>query len=212
MIKMKRSAFIYLFLLVACSPKLSSDWTKDGYQGHSFKKIAVVGISDNLKARISFEDRAVDLFKKKGVNAVAGINVFPPNMSEEDQKPKNLIKIIERHQLDGVITMSLVDSEESERYRPGESYTYPSGYYRFGRYYVRTYNTVRTPGYYESTKSYLIEAIFYDVSGELYEGKETMVWKGQSSLVDPSSIESAAKSFTKKLVSHTLEYDIISAP
>lgn len=43
----------------------------------------------------------------------------------------------------------------------------------------------------------------------LYEGKETIVWKGQSSLVDPSSIESAAKSFTKKMVNHMVQSEVV---
>ncbi|MGD1959379.1 MAG: hypothetical protein ACFB2Y_11020 [Fulvivirga sp.] len=201
--------FILSILIGACSPQLSTDWTKEGYSGHSFKKIAVVGISDNLRARMSFEDTAIEIFKKKGVNAVQGINIFPPNMSKEDQAPENLIKIIKRHQLDGVITMSLIDSDESKRYQQGESHTYPTGYYRFGRYYYRTFHTVRTPGYYVSTKSYLIESVLYDLSGELSDKKEKMVWKGQSALVDPSSIESAAKSYAKKLVNHTLENNIV---
>ncbi|MEM6523761.1 MAG: hypothetical protein AAGF85_11740 [Bacteroidota bacterium] len=193
----------------SCAPKLNTDWTKEGYTGHSYNKIVVVGISKNLEARNSFEATAVELFKKQGLNAIPGINIFPPNMSEEQRKPENLIKVLKNNQVDGVITMSLIDSEESQRYERGETLTYPGGYYRFGRYYYRTYNTIQTPGYYVPTKSYLIESVLYDVSGELTEDKEAMVWTGQSALVDPTSVESAAKSYTKKLVNHVLAEGVI---
>lgn len=193
----------------SCAPKLNTDWTKEGYEGHTYNKIAVVGITKNLEARNSFEATAVELFGKQGLNAIPGINIFPPNMSEEQRKPENLIKILKDNQIDGVITMSLIDSEESKRYERGETLTYPGGYYRFGRYYYRTYNTIQTPGYYVSTKSYLIESVLYDVSGELNGDKEAMVWTGQSALVDPKSVESAAKSYTKKLVNHVLTQGVI---
>ncbi|MDN5212969.1 hypothetical protein QQ020_12960 [Fulvivirgaceae bacterium BMA12] len=198
-----------LLFSVSCSPKLTSDWTRQEYQDRSFTKIAVVAIHENLTVRTKFESTAVKRFKKEGINAIEGITIFPPKMTEAQKQPKNLIKIIEENNLDGVVTMSLVSSEEGTRYRPGEDYVVPAGYSRFGKYYVQRYARVQAPGYYEPTKSYLVEAILYDLKGELYEGKETLVWSGQSSLVDPSSIESAANSFTKKMVRHMVDNQII---
>lgn len=112
--------------------------------------------------------------------------------------------------MDGVITMALVDSKETDRYKPGETLYVPS-YYRVGKYIVRGYETYSSPGYYSTEKSYLIEAILYNVKGELSEGKETMVWTGQSSLLEPSSLENASKSFTKRMVNQLI-IDRIIAP
>ena len=206
----KLSIVLILFIAFGCSPELSTHWTKESYTDKSFSKIAIVGISDNLQARVEFEETAVERFKENGINAVTGIDMFPPNMSEEEQQSTNLIKIIKENELDGVITMALVDSDESSRYVPGESQSIPVGYRRFGKYYVRQYARIHTPGYYVPTKSYLIEAVLYDLKGELVEGKEAIVWTGQSSLVDPSSIESAAKSFTKKMVNHMVNNQVVT--
>ena len=200
---------IFTGLLYSCAPKLTTDWTKEGYSKRSFQKVAVVGISENLQARMTFERTAVAQFKKEGVNAVEGISIFPPKMTEQERQPENLVKIIKENQLDGVITMSLISEEEGSRYQPGEDYVIPAGYARFGRYYVRRYARVRTPGYYEETKNYLIEAVLYDLGGELKNREETLVWTGQSTLVDPSSIESAAQSFTRRMVSHMVNNEII---
>lgn len=211
---LKIGLIVLLTLCVAisfsgCSPRLSSSWSQQGYTGSSFDKVAVVGISKNLAARMEFENSAVSYLKKKGINAVAGLQVFPANMTEEDQRPENLIRLIKKHQLDGVITMSLVDTAEVTRYEPGEDYFIGLGYRRFGDYYIRQYTTIRTPGYYVPSRSYLIEAVIYDFDRGLSSKAETIVWKGQSSVVDPASIKSAAKIFTKKMVMHLIEEQII---
>ena len=152
----------YLILLClslqSCAP-LFSDWTKPEFNDRNFKKIAVVGILDNLEARIAFEKSAVERLKKDGVNAVEGISVCPANMSEEYQKKENLLKLVQDNSLDGVITMALVDTSESTLYQPGDDYTYVSGVGRFENYYYTRYSTIYTPGYYVKFKSYVIEAV-----------------------------------------------------
>ncbi|WP_430965350.1 hypothetical protein [Spongiimicrobium sp. 2-473A-2-J] len=200
---------LLLLILVGCAPaKMSSSWTKKDYTKREYAKIAVVGIGKNLAARNTFEKDAVSLLRDQGVNAVAGTLLFPPGGTKEIRTATDYIKIITDNRLDGVLTMALVDSNERDRYQPGETRYIPS-YYRVGKYIVRRYAAYETPGYYSKTKSYLIEAILYDVKGELFEGKETMVWTGQSSLVDPSSMESASKSFTKRLVNQLITDGIL---
>ena len=132
---MRQLALLLLFLAVGCSPQLSADWTKENYTGKSFKKIAVVGISKDLAARNNFEKEAVALYQKAGINAVAGIDFFPPNMSEAERQPANLRKIVKANNLDAVITMSLIDAQETTRYEPGDTYVVAGAYRGFGRYY-----------------------------------------------------------------------------
>ncbi|RKN81367.1 hypothetical protein D7Z94_10570 [Ulvibacterium marinum] len=203
---------LFLFSLQqACGPaKMGSTWTKEGYEDRGYSKIAVIGIGKDLAARNTFEKDAVTLLKEQGIHAVAGILMFPPGGTEEIRTAGDYIKIIKENNLDGVITMALVDSKETDRYKPGETLYVPS-YYRVGKYIARGYQTFNTPGYYTTEKSYLIEAILYNVKGELSEGKETMVWTGQSSLLEPSSLENASKSFTKRMVNQLI-IDRIIAP
>ncbi|MFY0601629.1 MAG: hypothetical protein JXR03_18290 [Cyclobacteriaceae bacterium] len=207
---MKR-AFIFILgiiILFGCSQKLITDWTKLEYTERSFSKIVVVGISKNLEARLKFEKDAVKRLKKSGVNAIPGINIFPENLSG-DEDLENIIKILKTENIDGVITMSTVDIAETTRYQPGETQIVPGGYGHFGKYYYQRYAAIHSPGYFIDSKSYLIEAILYDLKGGKYEEKEALVWTGQSSLVDPTSIESASENFTKKLVGHLIGQEII---
>ncbi|GAA3568889.1 hypothetical protein [Snuella lapsa] len=205
-----RYLLIFILLLTfSCSPKLSSSFTKENYTGKAYSKIAVVGISKDLSSRLAFEKTAVDLLQKKGVNAIQGINIFPQNMSETEKQPSNIIKIIKENDLDGVITMGLIDTKDGHRYEQGGTYTIPAGYYRVGKHIYRRYITLEEPGYYVPSKSYVIEAVFYNLKRELVEGQDTWVWTGESSIVDPSSLQSAAKSFTSRMVGQIIKDGII---
>ena len=202
--------FVFAVLLMGCGAgKMQSTWTKEGYSERGYSKIAVVGIGKDLKARNTFEQDAVKLLRENGINAVEGITLFPPGGTKEIRKAADYIRIIKENKLDGVLTMALVDSDEIERYQPGETVNIPS-YYRVGRYIYRGYQTYSAPGYYTKEKSYLIEAVLYNVKGELFEGKETMAWTGQSSLLDPSSLESASETFTKRMVNQIVSDGIIT--
>ncbi|GGI56990.1 hypothetical protein [Winogradskyella haliclonae] len=205
------SLFLLLILSVSCSPKLSSSFVNDNYQNREYKRIAIIGVNDRLTSRLAFEKEAVSLYKENGINAVMGIDMFPQNMSQAEQEPENLIKIIKENNLDGIITISLVDVKDEHRYREGNIRSVPVGYYRVGRHIYRRYVTLRESGYYEQTKSYVIEAVLYDLKGELTENQDTWAWTGESALIDPSSLESAANTFCKKLVNHTIKEGIIKA-
>ncbi len=199
-----------LLSLSACGPaKMNATWSNPNYEDKSYSKIAVVGIGKDIDARTSFENTAVQLLKEKGINAVEGITVFPPTGLEEAYTAEDYIRIITQFNLDGIITMALVDTAESKQYTQGEIYTIPR-YYRVGKYLVRSNLAVRGAGYYTTSKSYLIEAILYNLKGELKEGKETIVWTGQSTLINPSSLSTAAKSFTKRLVNELINERVIN--
>lgn len=209
MVKKGITGILILFLFISCKSLLSSSFIKDGYGDNSYSKIAVIGISDDLSSRLTFEKTAVELLKEKGINAVQGINMFPQNMSKEQQEVSNLIKIIKENDLDGIITMSLIDTNDSHRYEQGDSYSVPAGYYRVGKHLIRRYVTVREPGYYVPTKSYSIEAVLYNLKGNLVVGQDTWVWTGKSALVDPNSLKSAALTFSKRMVGQIIEDEII---
>lgn len=195
--------------LVSCSPLLSTSYTKEGYSDKNYKKIAVIGISNDLNARLAFENKTVELLKANGINAVSGISMFPQNMPKEAQTPENFIQIIKDNNLDGVITMSLIDEKDSHRYTPGRTYSVPAGYYKVGKYIYRRYITVREPGYYVPTQSYVIEAVLYNLKGELTVDKDTWVWTGESSLIDPYSLQSAANKFCSQMVGQILKDEVV---
>lgn len=212
-VQMRSLIALLLIICCSCGPKLSADWTKDGYKGKKYDKIAVIAITENLAARMAFEDRAVKLFQAEGINAVSGLEYFPQNMTESDKEPANLLKIVAANKIDAIITMSVVDSKESMRYQSGDKYLVAEAddFSSFEPYYHKTIKTVSSPGYYAPGKTFLVEAALHDLTGNFESKAQSLVWSGQSDLVNPSSPESAALNFSRKMVDQIVKKGIIKS-
>lgn len=192
----------------SCAPTMTSEWKKENYDSKPFKKIAVIAISKNLEVRQSVENHIIsDLKKEKMIQTVSGLNLLPPNVSKEAWSEGNIATLLQNNQVDAVITVAPVNSYVSTDYNAGNMYTMPV-YGRIGRRVYRTYDMVYTPGYYEQSQNYVIEANLYDLTqGD--DKKDFMVWKGQSTLFDPSSISNGAANFSSNLVQYLIKNDII---
>lgn len=207
---MKRSIIVVLSILlwVGCGPTMTSEWKKEGYDSQPFKKIAVIAISKNLEVRQSVENNIIsDLKNQKMIQTVSGLNLFPPNVSKEAWSEENIAQLLESNQIDAVLTVTPVNSYVSSNYNTGNMYAMPV-YGRVGRHVYRTYDMVYGPGYYEQSQNYVIEANLYDLT-QGNSKQEVMVWKGQSTVYDPSSISSGASSFSNNLVNYLVKNNII---
>lgn len=205
-----RLLLLLFILLHSCSPKLRldsqqfADTFKDGY----YNKIAIVGLGSDIEARKEFEESTVDLFKKKGVNVIEGVVVFPYDSKSIELTPQEVLKIITVNNIDAILTMGLirVDSLSAEEREL-------SGGIKALSIMLALVSTSGNPDYQPgAANAYVIESVLYDLRGELNENKKTMVWSGQSTFVDPYSLEYLADSFSKELVTHITEEKIIQPP
>jgi len=203
------SSVLLVLIVTSCAPAMRGVWKQDSYTGNQYQKLAIVAISPNVENRTIFEQEAVKQFRKKGVQAVAGIDYFPPKMTEAERSPENLLKIVRDNQLDGVITISLVKKEESMSYVPGGKTMVPTTYSRYGPFVYQRYTAIDNPGYYTSSKSYLIEAVLHDLHGEIDPERKNLVWTGQSKLVDPTSVPTAAKQFSRAMVGYLVKEELV---
>ncbi len=191
----------------SCAPTMTSEWKKEGYESQPFKKVAIIAISKNLELRQSVENHIIsDLKSQKMIQTVSGLSLLPPNVSKEAWSEANIAKLLEQNQVDAVITVVPVNSYVSNDYNAGDMYAMPV-YGRVGRRVYRTYDMVYTPGYYEQSQNYVIEANLYDLTQD--DKKDLLVWKGQSVVYDPSSISSGAASFSNNLVQYLIKNNII---
>ncbi len=215
---MKKIAVLSLSMLltlfvVSCgsNTELVGKWTPEATSTNiPFKKVFVVGITQNLEARQSFENKVKQVFATRGVEAIASLDHVNPNASMDTTARKNAI-LAKMRELgcDAVLTMALLDEKSETRYVQGTS-TYPTmgmygGYYGgFGGYYGYRYGGVYSPGYYTEDKTYFIEANVYDVQNE------TLQWSGQSKSWNPSSIEKFSKDYAVMITSNLLRDGIVS--
>lgn len=203
---MKRITFFLLALVTvflwSCSSTMNYTWTKEGYEGRKYDKILVIVEAQTNQGRVNGEDAIVNALTKEGVNATNSINIFPVNENNHDLSEDEIENRILEGGYDGVLVTSLVDARSREVREGGGTYMQPT-YYRYGRYVRRGYVHMQEPEYYRQEKTFVLETQFFDVAD--HANKESVVWSGQSELTDPSSAESAAKSYSKKLVRTLLE-------
>tara|TARA_B110001454_G_C12617910_1_gene391600 strand:- start:92 stop:727 length:636 start_codon:yes stop_codon:yes gene_type:complete len=206
--KIKILITIVLFGLISCKPQMDYVWSKKGFDGKNMKKIAVIVVSKDVAARSTIENRIVNDLKDNGVDAISGLSFLPPNASESDWETKRIAEKLKELGADGAISVSLISSNDKTEYVSGQSYIYPNGYYRYGRYVYRNYGNVYSPGYYEKQTEYLIESRLYDVT--ITSDKESaLLWMGQSSLLSPSSLKDAARSYGDNLIAYLIKNELI---
>jgi hypothetical protein len=72
-----------LFFITSCSTKgtsIISSWTNENYHSKTYKKILVLGISENNSKRAEVESAMVKRLFEKDIPAVASLSLFPPQL------------------------------------------------------------------------------------------------------------------------------------
>jgi len=195
-------SLIAITFLWSCATTMKYTWTKENYQGRKYNKILVIVEAQSQQGRINGENAIVENLAKEGISATNSLNVFPSventgNLSEDEIENK----IVEGG-YDGVLVTSLIDASSRDVLEGGGSYAQPVSY-GYGRRIRTGYVHMQEPEYYRQETTYLFETQLFDVADKA--NKEAVVWSGQSELTDPSSSESAAKTYSKRLVKTLIE-------
>lgn len=188
--------------LWSCATSMKYTWTKEGYEGKKYNKVLVVVEAQSKPGRLNGENILVEYLSKEGITATNSMTIFPPNENVEDLSEDEIENRIVKGGYDGVMVSSLVDATSREVREGGGTYAQPVSY-RYGRHIRTGYVHMQEPEYYRQQKTYVLETRLFDVANAAT--KESVVWSGQSELTDPSSAESAAKSYSKQLVKTLLE-------
>ena len=193
----------------SCKPTMEYVWSKEGFQGKKFNKLAVIAVSDDNAIRAAVEGEITDRLSAEGIATVEGFDVLPPNATRDDWKPENISKKLQALNVDGVIAIALVNVREREEYVPG---TMRPGfgpiYYGYGRHLYRSYDMIYSPGYYRDVKEYVVEASLYDTK-DVKDEKEALIWLGQSKLYNPRSLKGSAASYADNVVKFMKQENVL---
>ena len=70
--------------LAACaSTTLRDTWYDPAYRGGAFRKLLVLGVSDNISERRTFEDVMAARLVATGIEAIPGYRIFPERRQSE---------------------------------------------------------------------------------------------------------------------------------
>lgn len=180
--------------LAGCSTsRLTTSWVSPQAQneGRHFSKVLVLGLLSNRNraAKVNMETFLANDLKTIGVNAVTSTDVYGP-MAFRGMNEKQALRSLNSNDIDGIITIAMIDKNSSNRFVPGYWGGYPFwGYYSFYAPYMWG------GGYYERTTSYYFETNLYDMNNN-----NKLLYSAQSETVDPTSPERLGHDFAQTIV------------
>jgi hypothetical protein len=195
---MKRTLFVALVLFAVgsgdASTKLKVGWKNPNYSGERFKKILVIGMSNNLETRADFEVALASKITRPGITGIAGTDI----LLRPTAGPLDLAYIREQiaaYKIDAVVVSRLVKVETKTTYIPGQAYVLPYYNTLYG-YYGTVYPVVYSPDYLVKDRTVRIETNVYSVrppDGEL-------IWTGTSDTFNPRSAHKVIKPVVNLIV------------
>ena len=205
-----RALLLTAIFLSACTlahskSKLVMSWKNPSYSGERFKRILVIGMSEDPATRLDFEDALAEKLARDGLEAVPGNSIlFRPDSPDLD--PDYLQAQIRDHKIDAVITARLIKVDKKTTYIPGHNYVVPYPYYNhFYGYYGAVYHQVYTPDYLREDTTVSLETTLHSATPP----DEDLVWIGYSNNFNPKNAEKVIKDEVKLVVQELEKEGII---
>ncbi|KAB2814829.1 hypothetical protein [Phaeocystidibacter luteus] len=208
----KLLAIAAVSVMVACgaSTKFVGAWSAQEPSANlPYKKVYIIGLSENIQARTAFENAVAEKLAKAGVAVEMSTTHYPPTYrADTDQKREEVLVKIRELGCDAIMTMALKDVMSESRYVPGTR-SYPAvgiGYYGgWGTYVGYTYGAVYEPGYYTEDQTYFLETNVFDANDE------SLQWSAQSKTYNPSSMNSFSEDFSNALTYELTKNKIVAS-
>jgi hypothetical protein len=221
MARIRLAGFLFLLPVVlglaSCATRttMETNWVLPGAEGEAFRKLAVIGILRHDKESTAFESAVAEKFDAKGVKTIPGFTFMEgkKKLSREEME-----KRVNGTGAEALLIFKVIAVDKSHHYVPPTAYISPDlfpydwwwdddywGYYNpypysYWGYWYPAMQVVTTPGYWETSKTFVVESTLYRTSDQ------RMVWTGVSDTYDPSSRADLANSLAK-VVLDKLEHD-----
>ncbi len=207
-------AFVVLMVVFfACGPsqKITTSWVNPDRPAKKYTTVFVAALIQNNPVKYALEADLGAAAKARGFNVVKGYEIFPPNFNKENMRDRDLaLKLIRDKGCDVILSIAVIDQKSETYYQPGAvSVGVGYGYHPYGGYgpygsygaygtgFYGYYNywqpTLYSPGYWQTDKTYFIEANAYDAE------TQQIIWSVQSKADNPSGIEKSSKEYTEML-------------
>lgn len=162
------SAVACAMTLTSCaSTKLTGSWKDKQYTG-TVKKVLIIGMSKKPTVKRLFELEFERQFKARGVDAVPGFRVLPPEFKLDEAV---LVSTVKELNVNAVLITKLIDKQTMERYYPKGVYVSTGGYYNdMHNFYGRSMQYIAAPSY-----SYQQDVVYLETN--LYDAvTEKLIW------------------------------------
>jgi len=202
-----------LFFSSCSSVDVLNSWKADNIETVKDNNMLVIVRTDNMTARMLFENEIVKQLKERDIKATASFTKFPdlnPDQEITEAQQQEIKNMLKEQGFNGVVLTVIKDVEELTKttvdggYYVGGNY---AGYYP--RYYGGFYGYYRNPmsystygNYVEQTistrtaKNFILETVIYDLDAD---GEKQLVGVVTSKIEDPESATTAAKQYVKAI-------------
>jgi hypothetical protein len=208
------------------STKLVGSWTDKENKSIHLEKIGVAALTPNTSGRYLIERAIAANFKTNNINAVATYDTWPlagrigenPEVFKDSEALKNKVKAkVAEQEMDGLMIISLIDKETSERYVNTNNYYGAAGYYggapmgtvgfyghpygAYYNYYAYAAGTMYDTGYYVKDVTYYLEAKLFDAKND------KLLWFARTKTTNLEDVEKEAAVFADLIVKDILISD-----
>jgi len=210
------------------STKLVGSWTDKENKSIHFEKIGVAALTPNTSGRYLIERAIAGNFKTNNINAVATYDTWPlagrigenPEVFKDSEALKNKVKAkVAEQEMDGLMIISLIDKETSERYVNTNNYYGAAGYYggapmgtvgyyghpygAYYNYYAYAAGSIYDTGYYVEDVTYYLEAKLFDTKND------KLLWFARTKTTNLEDVEKEAAVFADLIVKDIMAKKVI---
>jgi len=196
---------VVLLAVTACATvtKVPVAWKDSGYEGGTFERVLIIGVSKDPAVRRTFEDEFATAITMQGTLATPSYNVLP----DTGYASKEAIdQVLQQYQFDGLIVSRLLTVDQDTTYVPPRPYVVPRAYYDYYGFYNAAWGVTYEPGYTVRHTTVKLETNLYDAN------PKHLVWSGQSNTFDPASERDVINSATRAIVERLAAEELIGRP
>ena len=182
-----------LSLIYSCTTVNLTSW-KDPGSNTQINNVVVLGLFEKLEVAKAVEENVVSYFTSHGLKCTKSLDFMAPGQQYSNDELKQKVA---GFGADAVLIFVPKAADKSVNYTP-PTYT---GYYR--GWYGGMYSV--SPGYYSESTTYRVQANLYTTADE------KLIWTGDLSTTDPSSIETAAMQIAQSVYDDWVKNNIVKA-
>lgn len=192
---------IALMALVSCRPttEVTAVWNTPEPERDTYNSIFLAALTEDLSLRQNLEQEFASRLSNRNVTTTKSVETFRPDFYDEGSPERDrLEEMIRETECQGILTITLIDVEEEERFVPGGAAGMGGMYHPMGRFgYYGTFpgyfnhwqGAAFNTGYYSTDRRFFMETNLYDAESM------KLVWSAQSRTLNPSSDADFAREY-----------------
>ena len=171
----KSVLFLAVLLLVSCAgAKLVDHWRDPNWKGSAYKKVLMIGVSEQPNVRKAFEEEFAKNIKERGADAVPGYRLIPETGKVDKAR---VLGAVEQSGADAVMVTRLVKRENVIKSTKSSAPTLEE---KWGGMYADAWATRYEPTSTTTETVVILETKLWDVK------TQAPVWTGTSEVHNPS--------------------------